>query len=630
MPHEAPDRENLEYICNDVPRFEELSYPGQRYEAFVPDTLDLQDRAALGINGVTGPTDPEADHEMYFLACFGRNPPTMEHDLSTDCQGKLQESLPLLRLASGSDFNSHVDRCWMEVTLKMRGPDGLLYNPVKGRPWYGVQSGKDMRPAPEIAKAGHVGNPVHNGRMLGALSLYYLLTGDELWVEVGRRIVEGLGGIVEYHFWPGGPRSTEAPTGAANPWVLQGLCQFYRVTGHEPALELARRCVGEMKKQPWIADGDSGPFLGGEVKDKLRGPVPFGWSAPPGYRPHFHSTVIGLLSLMEYATIVGDGDLMAQVCQGYEYAKLLGETTVGFFPERVANLFSTSIADRADFRYDTSETCEVADMIAVALKLTEAGQGDYWDDVDRWLRNQFAEAQLTDVEWVHRMTEDLPKTSHNPMNQTTDRVPERCVGTFAGWPSVNDWYTWARHSRHLYPEYPGQAIMQCCGGNGTRAIYYAWERILDFRDGTLRVNLLLNRASPWADVDSHIPYEGRVDVKVKEACELMVRIPEWASPDDTLCQVNDEPRLPEWDGRYARVGRVQAGDLAAVSFPIPTRSGEINVTGSYYKVVRKGNEVVTIDPPGKFCPFYQRAHYRTSSTRWKKATRFVADKSIHW
>ena len=31
----------------------------------------------------------------------------------------------------------------------------------------------------------------------------------------------------------------------------------------------------------------------------------------------------------------------------------------------------------------------------------------------------------------------------------------------------------------------------------------------------LSVNLLLNRASPWVDVDSHIPYEGRVDLKVK-------------------------------------------------------------------------------------------------------------------
>jgi hypothetical protein len=45
------------------------------------------------------------------------------------------------------------------------------------------------------------------------------------------------------------------------------------------------------------------------------------------------------------------------------------------------------------------------------------------------------------------------------------------------------------------------------------------------------VNLLLNRASAWADLDSYIPYEGRVDVRVKRDCELAVRIPEWVKPE---------------------------------------------------------------------------------------------------
>ena len=172
--------------------------------------------------------------------------------------------------------------------------------------------------------------------------------------------------------------------------------------------------------------------------------------------------------------------------------------------------------------------------------------------------------------------------------------------------------------------------MHCCTGNATRAVYYAWERILDYRDGMLRVNLLLNRASPWADVDSYVPHEGRVDIRIKKPCELMVRIPEWVDPGEALCQVNDAPRRPQRDGRYARFGHVQSGDIALLSFPISSRTEDINVLGRYYKVVRKGNEVLTIDPPGTYCPFYQRAHYRADSARWKKTTRFVADTRIHW
>ena len=70
--------------------------------------------------------------------------------------------------------------------------------------------------------------------------------------------------------------------------------------------------------------------------------------------------------------------------------------------------------------------------------------------------------------------------------------------------------------------------MQCCTGNCTRAVYYAWKYILDYKDGRLRVNMLLNRASRWADVYSYIPYEGQVDLKMKMTCKnVLVHAPEW-------------------------------------------------------------------------------------------------------
>ena len=68
----------------------------------------------------------------------------------------------------------------------------------------------------------------------------------------------------------------------------------------------------------------------------------------------------------------------------------------------------------------------------------------------------------------------------------------------------------------------------CCNGNCSRMLYYVWGNIVTADDGKLRVNLLLNRASPWADVDSWLPYEGRVAISMKTAKEaLLVRVPEW-------------------------------------------------------------------------------------------------------
>ncbi len=199
------------------------------------------------------------------------------------------------------------------------------------------------------------------------------------------------------------------------------------------------------------------------------------------------------------------------------------------------------------------------------------------------------------------------------------------MGAFAGWPAPNDWI--------YYPEHPHawtRGIMHCCTGNGTRALYYVWDNILHYAEGRLQVNLLLNRASPWADVESHIPYAGQVDVKVRQPCELSIRIPEWVRPEQVRCQVNGTNRNTAWEGRYALVGPVKPDDLATLTFPIETRTDTVYVERQRYRLARKGNDVILIDPPGRNCPLYQRSHYRENSTRWKRLTRFVTDTPIHW
>ena len=50
------------YIRAHAPEFELPNYEGERYEAMVPDTLDLQERARLAIHAMTEATDPLADY----------------------------------------------------------------------------------------------------------------------------------------------------------------------------------------------------------------------------------------------------------------------------------------------------------------------------------------------------------------------------------------------------------------------------------------------------------------------------------------------------------------------------------------------------------------------------------------
>jgi len=609
------------YLRPERPEVDIPAYSGQRYETLVPDTLDLQERAALAIHAMTECTNPAADYEVYWHVNINANPPKMsQNSWQGNGVSKFQEALVLNRLMSGSDQNLHVDRRWMEVMLQSQGPDGLIYSPLRGRPWV-------ERELPKVGvsyESGQYVTPFGNGRTLSAMSVFARRDGGPLWRDAARGVAEGLVNLAvdagDYaFFWPSSVTATrDYPAGVTAPRqddhqskVADGLVHAYRLLGYEPALHLARKLLIYTRRTYFTPDGT---FL-----------------SQPGdtQAAHFHGHGIGLKAMEEYAEVSGDEEMMQFALRGFEFAKRVGGVTnpdnpralvrgtpganlIGFFPELVDTL-----------GWMGSETCDVSDMIALALRFSEAGVGDFWDDADRWARNMLAEGQLLATDWMPRFSAPSYTVKHALSavgeHETTDRVPERNLGAFAGWPAPNDWYT-----GH------GRGTAHCCTANGARVLYWLWDRIVRYHDGKLRVNLLLNRASKWADVDSYIPYQGRVELTIKQPVELSVRIPEWVKPDEARCQVNGADRGVTWSGRYAQVGGVKPSDVVTLSFPIFERTDLMWIERQAYTLVRKGNEVVSIDPPGRYCPLFQRQHYRGDSPRWRRMTRFVSDGSIEW
>jgi hypothetical protein len=233
------------------------------------------------------------------------------------------------------------------------------------------------------------------------------------------------------------------------------------------------------------------------------------------------------------------------------------------------------------------------------------------------------------ADWVARLQHgSWPRKPE--ADETTDRVPQRNLGTFFGWPTANDGC----------PQ--GAGHMHCCTGNASRTLDYIWESILEHGAGQLRVNLLLNRASRWADVDSYLPYSGRVDVKIKQPlAEVLLRVPEWVPSGSPQVRAARGKTVVEfaWRGRYVSLEPARPGETLTVTFPIAERTITRRVYGApvetvlggvvYQSITFRGNEVVDIDPPGKNYPFYQRAHYR-GEPRWRTVTRFVSDETIAW
>jgi hypothetical protein len=631
----APTTSRVEYARQAIPPFELPHFLGQRYDDNVPDTLDIAERARLGLHVLTSITDPASDYEIYWLTDFFRQPPAMVHDFNDWVQlGEgLMESLPLMRLASGDDMNAAVDPAWMGSLLKSVGADGLVYLPLNGRPWARKNWaevdpiwGPDGTSKPfEGSSVSQVTNGFYLARALGVLNVYYALDGNSLWKNTLEGIVRRSADIAvkrrDYAYLPSGsfepnanlnhspePVGFLAQEGTGRP--IQGLCQFYRLTKQQDAIVLAGKFARFFVDRSGYYD-EEGRWLETEYirngfKKYFPNDLKFGG--------HSHGHALGLLCVLEYATAANDKEMLDWVRRSYEWGRDAGvsqygaSTLVGWFPEVYG------------VEYPSCEADTLGDMIPLALKLTAAGAGDYWDDVDRWSRNHFAESQLTKPQWLYEFAAHQPK---KPIasNETSDHVPERNVGAFAGWASPNEWTI-------------RNGIMHCCTGNCTRALYYLWQNILEQKPGQLKVNLLLNRASATADVYSYVPFEGKLDVKLKSGVDrLLIRVPEWietGSPEVT-CKMNGAARPIHWEGRYVNLGGAKRGDRATLLFPIRERTVREKIGPETYTLSLRGNTVISIDPTGKTGVLYAgRGMYSEGTTRWRRVRRFVPDRELAW
>ena len=532
---------------------------GSQDESHLPDTLDLANRAKLAINAITRCTDAKEEYAVYFYTNLYRNPPTMIRKIPL--YGKFMEGLALARLMTGDNLNQHVDGVWEQAFLRVLNNQ----NPVLTGP--------------------------EGGRQLAWMAIQYKTTKEPTWKDLGERaihrILEAASHRDDYCYLPYDSEG-RMPTGwgaTFQGWTLQGVTQFYNATGSSTALELAGKLARYLKNHAEVIDA-SGRFLA-----RHGASIPYSPASVFGPALHFHHNGNTMEALMEYAMASGEVEFSTFVKISYEYARALADASsrIGFFPEY--------IDDWPDDRNLVDcEACCVVDMLLTALWLTKAGVGDYWDDIDRYLRNQFAEMQMTSADWISQMTDEL-RPGPIGVDEVEVREPERCVGSFAGWSTANDFYAGA-----------GNGIMHCCTGNGARALYYLWDNMLELEKGELRLHLLLNRVAPWAEVISFIPHRGRVDLRIRQDCaRVSIRIPEWitAQHSSLCCRINGSPHKPIWEGRYIILpGRV-SGDTIQITFPIPERTVEEKIGNVRYTLTLRGNNVIEISPPGNNYPFYQ-------------------------
>jgi hypothetical protein len=174
--------------------------------------------------------------------------------------------------------------------------------------------------------------------------------------------------------------------------------------------------------------------------------------------------------------------------------------------------------------------------------------------------------------------------------------------------------------------------MQCCTGNASQALYYAWEGALRFDSGVAQVNLLMNRASPWLDVDSHLPYEGKVVIRNKTAQKVAVRVPRWVDRSAIVCHQNADEVSPYWVGSSHVFDQVRANDKLTLEFPVVDAVEKYTHGGTEYTCTFRGNTLVDITPRDEALgyPIFVRDHMKADKAPTRLATRFVSPVVINW
>ena len=599
---------------------ERLNAPATRgsyYKAEVPDTLDLAEQARLGLNYFSSIIEESLDCEMYLSADLFYNPPILRAFTSDigACQPKALEAMAFLRLMSGSTQGLDIEAKMMRMMVSLLGEGGLYWvNGSSEKPWLGI-------PEPFVMVHGQA-------RMVRAMIAWHQYTGNPDWKGRIDRLIDGLDRVLavhkdDYAYFPvygfydreylrscytrRGWRDTVEPTtekfGEENSlFNHQGhtpgaLATWHRLTGNPQALALAAQLVRFYTRPKFWADAD-------REYPKVVGPERAHWQG------HFHGYVNTLRAILEYAVAANDARLKGFVRDGYEWARQRGLARIGYVGD--------------------AQGCGCGRLIGLAVKLTDAGVGDYWEDVDQYIRNQGTEMQIVpeDADYLRRLSEGKPpppkERSPSMPGRSAERVLERIVGGFAGKPNK-------------------EVVWLCCSPHGSMGLFYAWDGALRHQQGTVRINLLLNRASPWMDVDSWLPYEGKVVLRKKSAREAFVRIPAWADRKTVACALGDRAIEPSWLGSYVRFRDLRPGDRITLRFPITETTEEWTIPklrdsqpGPERQVHRcrfRGNTLVEISPPlAPGSPLYQNRarRYAVAAPPLHTVTRYVTPAVLQW
>lgn len=430
-----------------------------------------------------------------------------------------------------------------------------------------------------------------------------------------------------------------------SPWatgkVLASLAETFARTGDQAAKEHARKVFVALRElasrdgdRAWYPGG-SGPYLDGKWYDTFV-TVNYGCQTEPVWRygqltgdseaiefaqALARGTIAGLQANLGCRRIRPDGSfsdhthihlhevwgvadvgaathnapLLDWARRTYEYVRSRG-ADYGWFPERMV-LGDDKPWDAHNERVHISETCATGDMVNIAACLAQGGQPEYWDHVERYVRNYIRAVQFfmtPSLEAYYR------KLWHDKPVGDVDAAlaaMRRAQGGFGALVQANG----------------GVDRFQpcgCCAPQGISALYTAWKNTVVEDDRGVWINMSFNRECPSATVRSFLPAVGRLSVTPHKQGDFHLRLPAWAPREKVQTFRNGKSTTPVWQDDYILFAKAASGEELAIAYPLPEFTQKLGIGGKLetqvpYQVRWRGNTCLGIEPRAAEFPFFE-------------------------
>jgi hypothetical protein len=513
-------------LSSALPRSESLAAPA---------TLDLRTPLRLATSCIVNRMDPNENYRPWFAVDVKNGAPTkLRHDVWDfgDMSGRFLEALilarnvvepttPLLQAEARIRF-------FLGSLLTSRG---LVMNPDTGNADHMFSQGSALFGL--VTDLNDSGNPavkLQIQTLIQALSDRAQHTTDYLWFpEVATSI---------------------APCSHMAAYQVLPVVRFYELTGDSKALEYAE------KLSRWAFYVDTTVTAEGVI-------------TKTGWEGHLHAWMDTYTGVIRCARAGGNLNLQEVVERSHKLFEwvLLNQTSpFGWVADSVGS--------------KTCETCTISSAIRLALELIREGYTEYWNVIERFVRNQLVQNQFRDVSRL----------------QIRDAVTARGLrGAFESYADPNTLIA-----------VDDETIEGCCINGGIRCLFLAYENAVHETDDTIRINLLLSHATAGIKVVSSFPHQGRVELYPRCSKDIFMRCPDWLSLKNVRV---DGPAGLTYDNdastHSVRMRRARPGTRIILTLPQREETRKYVVAGRQYEVQWKGDTVTSVTPLGKTYPLYQ-------------------------